>query len=71
MPAPYSKDLRAKAIAAYKSGRGNQRAVAELFGIGEASLRRGLALERDTGTLAAHPAPALAAEPSMLKASSS
>ena len=55
MPAPYSKDLRAKAIAAYKSGRGNQRAVAELFGIGEASLRRWLALERDTGTLAARP----------------
>ena len=55
MPAPYSKDNRAKAIAAYRSGRGNQRAIAELFGFGEASLRRGLDLGRDTGTLAARP----------------
>lgn len=46
MPAPYSTDLRLKAIAAYRAGVGTQQEVAAIFNIGEASLRRWLAAER-------------------------
>jgi len=47
----YSVDLRAKAVAAYDAGRGSISDVAELFGIGSATLKRWLWRRRDDATL--------------------
>lgn len=45
-------DLRERAVAAYRRGAGTQAEVATLFGIGEASLRRWLRRDRETGCVA-------------------
>jgi transposase len=52
MSKPLSMDLRERAIAAYERGEGTQAEVAELFGIGEATLRRWLRRARETGSVA-------------------
>lgn len=46
MGAPISTDLRTRVVAAYKAGRGTYREIAELFGVGEASVDRWLRLDR-------------------------
>lgn len=46
-----SVDLRERAVAAYHRGEGRQVDIAKRFGIGEASLRRWLRRERETGCL--------------------
>jgi putative transposase len=45
-------DLRARAVAAYRRGEGTQAEVARLFDVGEASLRRWLRRDRETGSVA-------------------
>lgn len=47
-----SMDLRERAVAAYRAGEGTQVEVAKRFGIGEASLRRWLRRDRETGSIA-------------------
>jgi transposase len=56
MGAPISKDLRKRVVAAYKAGRGTYQEIADLFGIGEASVDRWLRLDRERGCVdaAAH-----------------
>ncbi len=51
MPAPYSVELRKRAVDAYKAGVGSFREVAELFQIGSASLKRWYWLDRDHGNV--------------------
>ena len=55
MAAPISKDLRRRVVAAYRAGRGTYVQIAELFGIGEASVSRWLRLERETRDLEPEP----------------
>jgi transposase len=55
MGAPISKDLRKRVVAAYKAGRGTYREIAELFGIGEASVDRWLRLDREQDSVEAAP----------------
>ena len=52
MGKPLSMDLRERALAAYKRGEGTQAEVAALFGIGEATLRRWVRRDRETGSVA-------------------
>lgn len=49
MPAPISPDLRSRAVEAWLGGEGTQREIAERFLVGEASVRRWVALLRRTG----------------------
>ena len=55
MGAPISKDLRERVVAAYKAGRGTYREIAELFGVGEASVDRWLRLARENDDVEAAP----------------
>ena len=55
MGAPISKDLRTRVVAAYKAGRGTYREIAELFGVGEASVDRWLRLDREAASVEAAP----------------
>jgi transposase len=48
MAAPISKDLRRRVVAAYRAGKSTYPRIAELFGVGEASVSRWLRLERET-----------------------
>ncbi len=52
MPAPYSKDLRERVVAAYEPGAGDQVEVAQRFNVGEATVRRWWALKRKSGSVA-------------------
>lgn len=52
MGKPLSMDLRERALAAYKRGEGTQAEVATLFGIGEATLRRWVRRDSETGSVA-------------------
>jgi transposase len=49
MPAPYSLDLRHKAILAYENGEGTQQEIAERFLISVATFHGWLVLRRETG----------------------
>ena len=49
MPEPLSLDLRKRIVAAYKRGGFSYLQVAELFDVGEASVSRLLARDRDNG----------------------
>jgi transposase len=51
MAAPYSIDLRKRAVAAVESGQ-SRRQVAKLFQVGESSVIRWCARQRDSGTCA-------------------
>ena len=51
MPAPYSLDLRRKAVLAYENGEGSQKDIAERFSIGLRTLQEWLTLQMDTGKL--------------------
>jgi transposase len=44
--------LRERAVAAYEAGRGSYPEIAELFGVGEASVKRWVWLKRKLGSLA-------------------
>ena len=54
MTRPYSIDLRERAVAAVESGQ-SRRQVAKLFQVGESSVIRWCARQRDSGTCAAKP----------------
>jgi transposase len=43
--------LRERVVAAYESGRGSYPVIAELFGVGEASVKRWVWLKRKLGTV--------------------
>lgn len=49
MPAPYSLDLRRKAVLAYENGDGTQEEIAERFSIGLRTLQEWLILKNETG----------------------
>jgi transposase len=49
MGSPLSVDLRKRVVAAYKRGEGTQVEIAERFGVGEASVRRWVRRDRETG----------------------
>jgi transposase len=52
-----SMDLRSRVVAAYERGEGGYETVAQLFGIGSATLRRLVRRKRNTGSLEPAPAP--------------
>ena len=54
MASPYSIDLRRRAVAAVERGQ-SRRQVAKLFQVGESSVIRWCARQRDNGTCAAKP----------------
>jgi len=45
-------ELRERVVAAYESGKGSYPEIAELFGVGEASVRRWVHLKRKLGSVA-------------------
>ena len=49
MPAPYSIDLRRKAVLAYEEGEGTQQEIAQQFGIGLRTLKEWIFLKKKTG----------------------
>lgn len=49
MPAPYSLDLRRKAILAYEDGEEAQQKIAQQFGIGLRTLKEWIFLKKETG----------------------
>ena len=49
MSAPYSLDLRYKAVLAYENGEGTQEEIAERFSIGLTAFREWVAIKRSTG----------------------
>ena len=51
MPAPYSLDLRQKAISAYEDGEGTQEEITERFSINVSTLRNWLIRKRKTGDI--------------------
>jgi transposase len=55
MPRVISKDLRHRVVEAHLGGKGTYKQLAELFGIGEASVSRWMRLHREKGELT--PAP--------------
>ena len=55
MPAPLSKDLRDRFLAAYQANEGSQRVLAVRFGIGPATAERWWNRFRDTGSIEAYP----------------
>ncbi len=56
MPAPYSKDLRERVVRLYRKGTLTYDEVAQLLGVGRASVSRYLRLERESGSVAPKPA---------------
>jgi transposase len=55
MATPISKDLRERVVEAHLAGRGTYKHVAELFGIGEATVSRWLRRHREKGELTPDP----------------
>jgi transposase len=55
MAGAISNDIRKRVVEAYRAGRGTYRELAELFGVGEASVNRWLRLERENSDI--RPAP--------------
>ncbi len=55
MAGAISNDVRKRVVEAYRAGRGTYRQLAELFGVGEASVNRWLRLERENSDIS--PAP--------------
>ena len=53
MPAPYSLDLRIKAVQAYEEGEGTQQEIAQQFGIGARTLKEWIFLKKEVGSV--HP----------------
>jgi transposase len=51
MPAPYSLDLRKKALEAYENGEGSQSEIAERFSISQSTLKLWIRLKSHTGKL--------------------
>ena len=51
MPAPYSTDLRSRAVAAYENGEGSQQEIADRFLIGLRILQEWLDLKSMTGSI--------------------
>ena len=55
MPRPHPIELRERVVAAYKSGEGSFRTLAQRFMVGEASVNRWVSRERRTGSVDASP----------------
>lgn len=55
MTRPLSQDIRERAIEVYEEGNLPQRLVAQQFRIGEATMRRLVALKRETGSVEPKP----------------
>ena len=55
MPPPISNDLRQRVLDAHVAGKGTYKQIAELFGIGEASVSRWLRRHREKGELTPEP----------------
>lgn len=55
MPAPHPIELRERIVRAYKAGRGTYEEIAELFGVGVASVDRYVALDRECGSVEPKP----------------
>jgi transposase len=53
MPAPYSLDLRRKAVLACEEGEGTQQEIAQQFGIGLRTLKEWIFIKKETGDV--HP----------------
>lgn len=53
MPAPYSLDLRRKAVLACEEGEGTQQEIAQQFGIGVRTLKEWIFIKKETGDI--HP----------------
>lgn len=49
MPAPYSLDLRRKAISAYEKSEGSQKEIAQRFSIGLRTLKEWIFIKKETG----------------------
>jgi transposase len=49
MPAPYSLDLRRKAVLAYEEGEGTQQEIAQQFDIGLRTLKEWIFIKKETG----------------------
>lgn len=49
MSAPYSLDLRRKAVSAYEEGEGTQQEIAQQFGIGLRTLKEWILIKKETG----------------------
>ena len=64
MPSAYSVDLREKVVHAYRSGGGTIEQIANLFNIGERTLRNYLYREKQLGHLHRSPCPG---RPSVIK----
>jgi len=57
MANPISVEVRERVVAAYRAGKGTYAEIAELFGVGEASVDRWLRLAREKESLAPKPRP--------------
>jgi transposase len=57
MPKPISVEVRERVVAAHREGKGTYEELADLFGVGTASVNRWLRLERETGSLVPKPPP--------------
>jgi transposase len=57
MPKPISVEVRERVVAAHREGKGTYEELADLFGVGRASVNRWLRLQRETGSLAPKPLP--------------
>lgn len=62
MPKPIAVDVRKRVVAAHGRGLGTYAELAELFGVGEASVSRWLRLQREEGSLTPKPLPGRAAK---------
>lgn len=51
MPAPYSLDLRRRAVSACEEGEGTQLEIAQQFGIGLRTLKEWILLKKETGNV--------------------
>ena len=51
MPAPYSLDLRKKAVSAYENGEGTQEEISTRFSVGLRTFQEWLVLKNMTGNL--------------------
>jgi len=63
MANPISVEVRERVVAAYRAGKGTYAEIAELFGVGEASVNRWLRLARETESL--EPKPRLGRAPKL------
>lgn len=57
MPRPIGLDVRERVVAAYREGKGTYEELANIFGVGYATINRWLRLDREKGSLEPKPLP--------------